>query len=287
MEYYYVDVFSNKVLSGNGLVVVFIDDRHIETQILLKLAQEFKQFETIFLKQKESHVFEARIFTVEEELEFAGHPILGAAASVHEHFFKGEEQVEIRFKLAAKEVSTFSKRQETSYSVTMNQGSASYIGEIKEGEEEVLRALGLKKENKSQKLPLEVISTGLPYLIVPLQSGLEECKIQGPGLESLLDKHGAKFVYVFDEKTLEARTWDNLGKVEDVATGSAAGPLCAYLIKHKLFSINQEIAIKQGGFVGRPSILKTWMVAEEEDKGEIMLEGEVAFLAEGKIRELF
>ncbi len=284
MDYYYVDVFSSKVLRGNGLVVVFLD-KEMETQILLELTQEFKQFETIFLEPEERNIFKARIFTVEEELDFAGHPILGAAAVVHDHFFKEAEEVEIGFKLAAKEVSTFSKRQERSYSVTLNQGRPSYIGEIKEGEEELLKALGLNKENKSQKLPLEVISTGLPYLIVPLQSGLEACKIQGLGFESLLDRYGAKFVYVFDEKTLEARTWDNLGKVEDVATGSAAGPLCAYLIKHKLFSVNQEIAIKQGGFVGRPSILKTWMVEEEKGKGEIMLSGEVAFLAEGRIRE--
>ena len=81
---YHVDVFSSKSLSGNGLTVVYHEDV-MDNQSMQRIAQEFKQFETIFLMQIEEKRFRARIFTVEEELDFAGHPMLGAMATIHEN----------------------------------------------------------------------------------------------------------------------------------------------------------------------------------------------------------
>lgn len=71
MEYFHVDVFSNEILSGNGLTVVFCNEE-LEDNLMLKLTQEFKQFETIFLRKIDDNIFNARIFTVDEELDFAG-----------------------------------------------------------------------------------------------------------------------------------------------------------------------------------------------------------------------
>lgn len=88
-------------------------------------------------------------------------------------------------------------------------------------------------------LPLEVCSTGLPYLIVPVKSGI-------------LKEHGASFVYVLDVNNFEARTFDNNGN-EDVATGSAAGPGDDYLIRHGICAAGQTSIINQGRFLGRPS----------------------------------
>ena len=76
-----------------------------------------------------------------------------------------------------------------------------------------------------------MVSTGLPYLIVPVRAEeLAAAEIRVPDFEALLAECGAKFVYVLDPVALEGRTWDNAGRVEDVATGSAAGPAAAYLI---------------------------------------------------------
>ena len=69
---------------------------------------------------------------------------------------------------------------------------------------------------------MQVVSTGLSYLIVPVQSGLQSARISHPRFEGLLDASGAKFVYVLDPDRPEGRTWDNADRVEDVATGSAA-----------------------------------------------------------------
>lgn len=280
MEYFHVDVFSNEILSGNGLTVVFCNEE-LEDNLMLKLTQEFKQFETIFLRRIDDNIFKARIFTVDEELDFAGHPILGAAATIHSHLFRSEEDIAITFQLNQKEIIVNSKKIEEYYEVQMNQGEAEFICEVsKEKRNKYVHALNLSEENLSEEFPMEVVSTGLPYLLVALTSGIENVKIISSKFEEMLKEVGAKFAYIFDVNNIEGRTWDNQGKVEDVATGSAAGPLGAYLYKHNIFNVDHEIIINQGRFVGRPSKIK---VSMSISKKEILVSGEVAILAKGTI----
>jgi trans-2,3-dihydro-3-hydroxyanthranilate isomerase len=80
MKYLHADVFSNKSLKGNGLTIIYTENNN--TDDLQKIAFEFKQFETVFIYEKFNDFYPIRIFTVEEELDFAGHPILGASAAV-------------------------------------------------------------------------------------------------------------------------------------------------------------------------------------------------------------
>lgn len=80
MKYLHADVFSNKSLKGNGLTIIYTDNDN--TNELQEIAKEFKQFETVFIYRKKEDYYPIRIFTVEEELDFAGHPILGASAAV-------------------------------------------------------------------------------------------------------------------------------------------------------------------------------------------------------------
>ena len=120
-------------------------------------------------------------------------------------------------------------------------------------------------------------STGLPYLIVPVRD-IEHARISGKGFEAFLDSLGAKFVYVFDPQTLECRTWDNDGLAEDVATGSAAGPLCAYLVRHGIKKQGEVIRLKQGRHVGRPSEMEGWM-----EDGNVFIRGGVSFFALGEL----
>lgn len=280
MEYFHVDVFSDTKLAGNGLTVV-LSDIELEQTLMQNLTQEFKQFETIFLTRIDENLFQARIFTIEEELDFAGHPILGAAAVIHQYYFKDEQQQAILFQLKNKQVTTYSKKENSYYDVQMNQGKPEFICEVPEDNKyQYAQALNLMPENLSLELPMGVVSTGLPYLIVPISSGLENAHISCLDFEQLLEEVGAKFVYVFDEKRLEARTWDNFGKVEDVATGSAAGPLGAYIYKHKRVDSNEPIIIQQGRFVHRPSKIK---VTKSTSGDEILVSGSVTFLAKGTL----
>lgn len=280
MEFYFTDVFSQEIFSGNGLTVVFCE-KDLESQYMLKLAQEFKQFETIYLTRLQENNFKARIFTVEEELDFAGHPILGAGAVIHNKYFKNLESITITLELNNKMVEIHSKKESNFYNVQMNQGVPQFLGEVPiDRYDTYLKALNLCKDNLDESLPLEIVSTGLPYLLVPLKSGIEKVKILVNNFEELLSQSNAKFVYVFDTSTIEARTWDNGGKVEDVATGSAAGPLGAYLYQHQRFQKYDDITIHQGKFLGRPSKIKVSLNHSEE----ILVNGDVIIMANGHIR---
>ncbi|AMJ41804.1 PhzF family phenazine biosynthesis protein [Anaerotignum propionicum] len=280
MIFYHVDVFSSKILSGNGLTVIFHEE-DMSKDYMQAIAQEFKQFETIFLRQIEEKRFRARIFTVEEELDFAGHPILGAMAVIHEKLFAEERNITAVFELNNKSLQGESVKKEGYFQATMNQGTPAFLGTV-EGESvnTFLQALNLTTDYLHPSLPMEVVSTGLPYLIVPLTSGLEKARISVGDFEEQLGKVQAKFVYLFDVDRMEGRTWDNGGASEDVATGSAAGPTGAYLYKWNIFNATDDITINQGGFVGRPSKIK---VFADQSTGDIKVSGDVKIIAKGQL----
>lgn len=279
-NYYHVDVFSTENLSGNGLSVIFMKE-DFDAEVMQNMTKEFKQFETIFLKRICEKSFRARIFTVEEELDFAGHPILGAAAAIHDQFFH-EETISITFELNRKNITVVSEIKDGYYQTSMNQGKPEFITVVssENRKKELLTALNLGVENLYEPLPMEVISTGLPYLIVPLKSGLENVRISTDHFENMLKEIEAKFVYVFDVDHHEGRTWDNYGKVEDVATGSAAGPMGAYLWKHHIDSVSETIVVNQGRFLKRPSKISVSLC---EKTSEITVSGNVKIFVKGQI----
>lgn len=132
MIFYHVDVFSSEILSGNGLTVIFHEE-DMNMQYMQAIAQEFKQFETIFLKQTGEKRFRARIFTMEEELDFAGHPILGAMAAIHEKLYAEVQNVTAFFELNNKTLQAESVKMESYFQATMNQGAPGFLGTV-EGE---------------------------------------------------------------------------------------------------------------------------------------------------------
>src|SRR5262244_1999865 len=89
MKYFHVDVFSDKPYSGNGLTV-FIDAKDFDKKFMQTVTQEMRQFESIFLHRIGDTVFRAFIFTMEEELDFAGHPVIGAASLLHDLYSKNK-----------------------------------------------------------------------------------------------------------------------------------------------------------------------------------------------------
>ncbi|MBI9106824.1 MAG: PhzF family phenazine biosynthesis protein [Spirochaetales bacterium] len=280
MKYYHVDVFTSEPLAGNGLTVVF-PSADIEPEMMLMITQEFKQFETIFIFPKKNGCFPVRIFTVDEELDFAGHPILGAAAVIHHLQKDNLKEVNINIAAGARLISLSSKKNNIWYSVTMNQGQPVFLRTPDEDEyTDIITALNLTIDDLYPGYPLEVVSTGLPYLLIPVKDALAKVKFNITDIEPLLETVGAKFAYLFDPGTLECRSWDNAGLVEDVATGSAAGPLCAYLVKNGYKSSGEKIFLHQGRFVNRDSIITGWV---DEHSGDVMIEGDVALFGFGEL----
>jgi trans-2,3-dihydro-3-hydroxyanthranilate isomerase len=283
MAYYeHVDVFSSIPMQGNGLAVIFPESEYAPERFLT-VAREFRQFESTFVGENTDGVFPVRIFTVDEELPFAGHPLLGTAAVIHRRFFPETEEKEIKLSVFGRIVRLVSRyfRDGNYCSVTMNQGVPNFIGVApNERIAEIAAYFSLSPSDVDRRFPLDVVSTGLPYLLVPLLSGLEKARIARDGFEEFLSIFGAKFAYLYDTERLECRTWDNHGLVEDVATGSAVGPLCASLVKKGVFREGDRVIISQGRFVGRPSLLECRMVG-----GEVFVSGDVSFFAKGVIDE--
>lgn len=279
LDFRHVDVFSAGPYSGNGLVVFFGGTRR-EAGELLVITREMRQFESIFVEEvARSGEVEARIFTVEEELPFAGHPLIGAAAALHERHAREEPTRAWTFVVDERRIEVTSRREGTYYSATMDQGTADLAEPLSEGRAASLAgALGLRAADVSG--PMQVLSTGLPYLIVPVtDEGLARARIAGDDLASELGAVGARFVYVLQPERREGRTWDNAGAVEDVATGSAAGPAAAYLREHGFVGEGDVIALRQGRFVGRPSEMAVRIAPE----GNIHVGGSVAGVASGRL----
>jgi trans-2,3-dihydro-3-hydroxyanthranilate isomerase len=271
-----VDVFARQKLSGNGLTI-FYDFENLSSQEMLSLTQEMRQFESIFVV-REGDGFYARIFTTEEELDFAGHPLIGLAAHLHETY--GELEAHCwTVRLNQKTVKLHTHKAGEYFAATMDQGAPEFIKRLSQTESEsFFSSLNLSEENLSS-YPFEVISTGLPYLIIPLINGLENVRISCDDLEDQLAKHGAKFAYFLDVQALEGRTWDNLGRVEDIATGSAAGPAAAFLYKYGLVKEEESFVIRQGQFVGRPSEMHLKLDVEKQEICNISVSGLVSKIA--------
>jgi trans-2,3-dihydro-3-hydroxyanthranilate isomerase len=278
-----VDVFAREPLSGNGLGVFLLDD-DLPTFAMQRITQELRQFETVFLRRMDrTSRFHTRIFTMEEELPFAGHPIIGAAALLHRDLYPANESAAIEFVMADRRIHATSRRQGDAYFSEMDQGAAIVAAPLSASNNEVfLRALNLSVADLASGLPLQVVSTGLPYLIVPIKSNLQEARIVVPDFAGLLASVGAKFVYVLDVQRREGRTWDNDGRVEDIATGSAAGPAAAYLVSHRLAAIGERFILAQGRFLNRPSQLHA--IVQGNTTLSVSVGGQVCFVGSGTLR---
>jgi PhzF family phenazine biosynthesis protein len=283
LTYRHVDVFARAPLSGNGLTV-FPEGGKLSAELMQRLTQEMRQFESIFLSAEgEAHTYRARIFTMEEELDFAGHPVLGAACVLHELHEPDASRGEWNIRLNAGDVSVATERRADGYTATMNQGRPLFQPPLAdEAAQPYLVALNITSDMLAAGLPLQVVSTGLPYLLVSLRAGLAEARIAYPRFGELLAEIGAQFVYVLDVGAVEGRTWDNDGRVEDVATGSAAGPVGAYLVRHGRAQAGTEIVIRQGRFVGRPSEIVVRVEGTANQIDSVLVRGEVRMVASGR-----
>ena len=280
-----VDVFAETPLAGNGLAI-FLLERELPASLMLRIAQEMRQYETIFLRPgSDARRFTARIFTIEEELAFAGHPVIGAAAWLHASRFAQCPAVDLRLELAGREVAVACRQTEGRWTASMDQGTAQFQGPLgDEKRSQIATALALEPADLHPALPLQVVSTGLPYLIVPLRGGLERARIVATDFGAQLARVGASFAYILDVQVREGRSWDNAGRVEDIATGSAVGPAAAYLVAHAQARFGEAMVFAQGRFVGRPSRLDAFIEAGAEGALAVRVSGQVCLVGQGALQ---
>ncbi|MFI5689105.1 PhzF family phenazine biosynthesis protein [Streptomyces sp. NPDC051636] len=285
MHYFHVDVFSVLPYSGNSLAV-FPDAAGLTGVQMERITQELRHFESIFLTRggARDDTWQARVFDLVEELDFAGHPVIGAACVLHAlHGTDDNETWTLRLKARTVEVTT-QRRGPGRYASVLDQGPASFLG--RPDTQNVASWFSLDTDDLDPDLPAEVVSTGLRYLVLPVRSGaLERARI-ALDLDAPLAGLGAQFAYLLDATALEGRHWNNDGIVEDVATGSGAGCAAAYLRRHHRIGDGETAVLRQGRFTGRPSEMTISADGQGEDIRSVKVGGEVAFVAEGRLQEL-
>ena len=274
--YTLLDVFTSTPLEGNGLAVVH-DADGLDEPAMLAFARETRLSETTFVQAATvaGADYRNRIFTVGGELPFAGHPSLGTAVAVARrrglHRARFAQQTGAGTQVVEVELDQRRAR------ASMLQEPAWFGGEVPAGE--ALAPVGLSAADADPELPAQVVSSGIAHLLVPVAGvdALGRARLAPEALAALLEPLGATVLYLAwcdpGGGPVRARGFFHGG--EDPATGSAAGPLCAYLSARRG---RHSVAISQGVEMGRPSRLEA---AVEGDR--VRVGGGVVVLVEGTL----
>jgi PhzF family phenazine biosynthesis protein len=288
VRYHHVDVFSRHPYSGNSLAV-FPDAGGLDGSQMARITRELRHFESVFLEpDADAHCWRARVFDLTGELDFAGHPVIGAACVAHELRGSGSpERWVLRLKARTVEVTT-ERCGPGLFSAVLGQGAAEFPDpQADVAPAELAAWFSLAERDLDPALPAEIVSTGLRYLIVPVRSGaLSLARIRPPDLAAKLSGLGAQFAYLLDAKGIEGRHWNNDGLVEDVATGSAAGCVAAYLRRHDRLGDGQTAILHQGQFTGRPSQITIRAHGAGTSIGSVEVGGDVVLVGTGHLDRL-
>jgi trans-2,3-dihydro-3-hydroxyanthranilate isomerase len=251
-----LDVFSSRPLEGNPLAV-FPDARGLSSEEMQAIARETNLSETTFILPGEERVAGAhrvRIFTTQEELPFAGHPTLGTAMALHQT--TGAQTITLDLNVGAIPVQ-FTTRDGLPFG-EMRQRDPEFGAT--HSREDVARAAGIDVEDLASDVPIQTVSTGVPFIIVPMQklARLQRLTLNFAQASEYLDRADGKFFYFVSRETgtnatLHARMIFYNG--EDPATGSAAGCCTAWAVRHNVLAPEAQGLIEQGVEMKRPSAI--------------------------------
>ncbi len=288
--FYILDVFAKQKYAGNQLAV-FSRAGDLSGVEMQQIAREINYSETTFILSGEQRNggFDVRIFTPQKEIPFAGHPSLGTAYIIrHEIIREPVEIVTLNLKAGQIPVNFISGADNMNV-LWMKQFAPSFgrLLDIKSS----ARVLNLDEDDFDDRFPVEPVSTGFPFIIVPLKNldSLKRVRLDGNEYFSWIKNKWAKAVLVFCPETnnrlndLSVRVFaEYYGIAEDPATGSANGCLAAYLVKHRYFGGNSiNIQVEQGYDMGRPSLI--FLKAEDNQGGiDVSVGGTVVKIAKGE-----
>jgi trans-2,3-dihydro-3-hydroxyanthranilate isomerase len=288
-RFYQLDVFTNKRFLGNPLAVV-TDGDGLSPSTMQSIAREMNLSETVFIQKPTTDraLARLRIFTTQQELPLAGHPVIGTWFLLAQLGVvpASEGQVKVLQQTGAGILPVeFSFHDGRPIRVTMTQKPAKFSN-AKVSTKLLAEALGLRAADFSRDLPVQTVSTGIPNLMVPLASRAALRKIQSnPNLLQKATKGSGQVAYCFAlEKSgnVSARGMLPWGIVEDPATGSAGGSLGAYLVRHEKLRAGHTLTITQGEDMGRLSHIYV-EVRENRGKLESRVSGSAVLVLEGHI----
>ncbi len=292
-DYSLVDVFAERALEGN-MLAIFTDARGLTDSEMLSIARETNLAETTFIlpaddpaEEREQGV-RVRIFTTQEELPFAGHPTLGTASWLYWHHpqLRGAEAitlllnggpVTVRFRAPAED--------EEGVFGTMQQHDPVF-GRIHDPAT-IAHATGIPLEDFDPSLPIQTVSTGLPFCIVPVRSieTVKRLEVPQAAAQNYLATTDAKFFYVLSRASADspadfhARMQFYNG--EDPATGSASGCAISYMVRYGMAESGHETVLEQGIEIFRPSKIFVSARLTCSEVGHVFVGGRTILVATG------
>ena len=285
--YVQVDVFTSRALQGNALAV-FTDARGLSDEEMQAVARETNLSETTFVLPDPGAPpgapVRTRIFTVAEEVPFAGHPTLGTA-----FVLRGEARArEVVLALGVGEILVrFEDREDGTFG-EMRQRDPIF-GQVHD-RAEVAHALGLEEGDLDPGGAVQTVSTGLAFAVVPVRSlaTLRALWVDWKRAEAYLARTDAQLFYLVSRETedpsadLHARMIFYGG--EDPATGSAAGCCAAWVVRQGLAAPGETVVIEQGAEARRPSRIVVRAGGDRDHVSDVRVGGHVVEVARGELR---
>jgi trans-2,3-dihydro-3-hydroxyanthranilate isomerase len=252
------DVFTSRALEGNPLAV-FPDGRGLSDDEMQAIAKEMNLSETTYILPRDAAIEKergtrVRIFTVQEELPFAGHPTLGTAFALRGN--SGASEIRLELNVGTIPVRFEEKPGQPAFGeMTQNDPVFGQTHDLKK----IAEATGVPSNDIDPNFPIQTVSTGVPFTILPLR-GLEQIRrlqINQGRASEYLSITGGKFFFCVSRETvdpaarLHARMLFYNG--EDPATGSASGCAAAWMVQHGIANPDERVLIEQGEEMKRPS----------------------------------
>ncbi|MCX5645381.1 MAG: PhzF family phenazine biosynthesis protein [Phycisphaerae bacterium] len=284
-----VDVFAEEKCAGNQLAV-FRDAGGLAGDTMQKIAKEMGFSETTFIlsNAERDGGYDVRIFTPAAEVPFAGHPTLGTAYVIRHEIVKNAVR-RVNLNLKVGQIPVAFERQADGEDIVWMTPKEAVFGETFD-RREIAPLLTLDADDIDPDYPIQSVSTGLPFVLLPLRS-LEAVRrakvVKDKWLDWVKDRQ-AKMVFVFCRETVRpgnhvhARAFaDYYGIVEDPATGSANSCFAAYLAKHRYSGSGEiDVRVEQGYEIGRPSLI--YLKAQDRDGTiHVGVGGKVVMIAQG------
>jgi trans-2,3-dihydro-3-hydroxyanthranilate isomerase len=291
-----IDVFSSQRLQGNPLAV-FTDARDLNDLEMQAVARETGLQETTFILPRDpivekSHGVKVRIFTPDQELPFAGHPTLGTAMVIRHRGLGAQprpasvSEVVLDLKVGSIPV------------VFTSDGAGQVFGEMRQKDptfgpihdrEAIAGLLGIKSTDMSDDAPIQTISTGLPFAIVPIKERrtLQSLRPDQQKIRTYVEHEpGLNWLYYVtrdtQDPTIGLRTRGIYQQGEDPATGSAAGCTAAWMVRYGLANSDQTVHIVQGVEIQRPSHIFARAGREADRVLNVRVGGNAVGIAEGE-----
>ena len=286
IDFYIVDVFTiGRKYTGNQLAVYLGDP---PASLMQQLAKEINFSEITFVTSNSpvDDGYNVRIFMPEVEVPFAGHPVLGTAFVIQREII-GKPVDGINLNLAAGKIRvTFAD----DGVIWMRQNRPSFGHRF--SAQDMARILNVDETEIDTRYPIQEVSTGMPFVLVPMASlsSVKRAQVNLDRLRALLGAHEAIAPAIFCSETIDAnndihvRVLDDIyGAPEDPATGSAGGCIGAYLVQYNVFGSDQiAVRAEQGYQIGRPSLLHIEAINTSDGIG-IRVGGQVEMVAQGQL----